>query len=82
MPVQVARGSGLLRDFSNVLRSAAVALLGGVMMTQAALAGVVNGGFEDFTDFAGWTKQSYNLQTGGITIFPPTQKSHLNCRRR
>lgn len=78
MPVQVARGSGLLRDFSNVLRSAAVALLGGVMMTQAALAGVVNGGFEDFTDFAGWTKQSYNLQTGGITIFPPTQKSHLN----
>lgn len=78
MPVQVARGSGLLRDFSNVLRSAAVALLGGVMMTQAALAGVVNGGFEDFTDFAGWTKQSYNLQTGGITTFPPTQKSHLN----
>ncbi|PJI96653.1 putative secreted protein (IPTL-CTERM system target) [Acidovorax sp. 69] len=79
MPVRFARGSGWVHGLSNAWRVIAVAFIGSLMMIgQAALAGVVNGGFESAPDFAGWTKQSYNLQAGGITTFPPTQKSDLN----
>lgn len=62
-------------------RLAAVA--GGLLLASTAYAGFTNGGFEDATDFNGWTKETYLNNKGGISLtngvfVPPTSEAQLN----
>lgn len=57
-------------------RRAVLAACGGLLLTTAAQAGFVNGGFEDATDFNGWTKETFTNpsipRVGGVFVTPKT----------
>ena len=66
----------LTRTCGTVLRAGTLVLGGALLVSQAAHANFVNGGFE--SGLTGWTPSIYSNY--GITTFPPTQKSHLNLQ--
>lgn len=59
------------------MRGAFATILGALLISSLANAGVVNGNFET-GNFTGWTVTNYRNPNAGIATFPPTQKSHLN----
>jgi len=57
------------------------AAAGGLLLASTAYAGFTNGGFDDLTDFNGWTRETFQNTTGiplvGGVFVAPTKESDL-----